>query len=309
MTTGPRTVVSGATGLVGRRLVTQLLDAGGAVTALTRSLCTGAGAVDGRALLARWDGRHLEPEVLENAAAVVHLAGEPVFGGRLTAKRRQRIFASRVDSTRSIVEALARLPAERRPAVLVCASAVGYYASAGNAELSEGAAPGDGFLSEVCQAWEQAAAGVEALGVRRVSLRIGIVLSREGGALPMLALPFRFGLGGRLGDGRQWVPWIDRDDLVALAIVALTDERYRGALNAVAPNPVTNAELSRAVARTLRRPAFLPVPGFAIRAALGGLADELLGSRRVVPERALDLGFHFAVTRIEDALARELGEA
>ena len=304
---GSRTVVSGATGLVGRPLVTRLLDAGGAVTALTRDLAAGAGALDGRALLARWDGLRVEPEVLEGATAVVHLAGEPVFAGPLTAKRRRRIFASRVESAQSMVEALGRLPAERRPAVLVCASAVGYYAPAGDTRLAEGAASGTGFLAEVCRAWERAAAGAEALGVRRVSLRIGIVLSREGGALPRLALPFRLGLGGRLGDGRQWVPWIDRDDLVALAAAALSDERYRGALNAVAPNPLTNAELSRAVARALRRPSLLPVPGFAIRTAFGGLADELLGSRRVVPQRALELGFRFATERAEDVLARELG--
>lgn len=309
MSGGSPIVVSGATGLVGRHLVTQLLDAGHEIVGLTRATGTKSGALDSRARSERWDGCNFAPGLLAGAGAIVHLAGEPVFGGRLTAGRRKRILESRVESTRSLIAALAALPETERPGTLLCASAVGYYAADGDRPLDEGAAPGTGFLAQVCQGWEAAAAGAEALGVRRVCLRIGLVLSREGGALPLLALPFRFGLGGRLGNGKQWVPWITRDDLSALISAALADERYAGALNAVAPNPVTNAELSRAVAAALHRPAFLPVPGFAIRAALGALADELLGSRRVIPQRAEQLGFRFATERVEDALARELGDA
>lgn len=304
--TRERVVVSGATGLVGRRLVEHLAERGTPVTALTRDLGAGAERVDGRAVLAQWDGTTFPAEALGGARAVVHLAGEPVFGGRLTAARRRKIFDSRIDTTRSLVDALTTLPEAQRPEVLICASAVGFYGNRGDDLLNEDAGPGEGFLAEVCQAWEKEASGADALGVRRASLRIGIVLSRAGGALPLLTLPFRFGLGGRLGDGKQWFPWIHLDDLVRLLVAALDDERYCGAINAVSPNPVRNAELTKAVATTLHRPALLPVPAFAIRAALGGLADELLGSRRVVPSRALEHGFRFETERVEDALEAEL---
>lgn len=304
---GPsRILVTGATGLVGRRLVQRLLDEGDAVCALTRNLGSASGALDGRVVLARWDGHRVPEDALARLDAVVHLAGEPVFGGLPTASRKQRILDSRIDSTRSLVEGFGRLPPEERPRTFVCASAVGYYGARDDTALAEDAAPGEGFLADVCRAWERACAGAEALGVRSVSLRIGIVLAREAGALPMLALPFRIGLGGRIGSGRQWVPWIHVDDLVSLITAVLRDERYRGPVNAVAPHPVRNAELTRAVAAKLHRPALLPVPGFAVRTALGELAGELLGSRNVVPARALELGFKFAHERIESALADAL---
>ncbi len=302
-------VVSGATGLVGSRLVEQLLDRGAAVTALTRNPDGARDRVDERATLAAWDGRAAAAPLLDGASAVVHLAGEPVFGGPLTASRRDRILRSRVDSTLALVEGLAALEQKRRPATFVCASAVGIYGSRGDELLDEQASAGEGFLADVCRAWEEAASRAEAVGVRRVSMRIGIVLSRAGGALPMMSLPFRIGFGGRLGDGKQWFPWIALDDLTRLIIASLEDARYTGAVNAVAPNPVTNAELTRAIASTLRRPALIPVPRFAIRAALGELSGELLGSRRVTPTRATELGFRFETERLEDALAEELGRA
>jgi uncharacterized protein (TIGR01777 family) len=237
---------------------------------------------------------------------VVHLAGEPVFGGRLTATRRALILASRVESTRSLVHAIGALPAPERPRVLVSASAVGYYRSRGDQPLDEDASPGEGFLAEVCRAWEAEALAAARHGTRCVVLRIGIVLAREGGALPRMALPFRAGLGGRLGDGRQWFPWIHVDDVVSLIGAALRDEGYTGPVNAVAPEPIRNAELTRALARALHRPALFAVPAFALRAALGELSGELLGSRRCVPRRALARGFVFAHPGIASALAAEL---
>jgi len=298
-------LVSGATGLVGRRLVAALLRDGVAVRALSRN--PARSGFDARVDTRAWNGRDVPVEAIAGASAVVHLAGEPVFGGLLSPARRRRIRASRIDSTRSIVSRLHALSRSERPAALVCASAVGYYGSRGEALLEESAEPGSGFLAEVCVEWEAAAAAAADLGVRSVSLRTGIVLAREGGALPAMALPFRFGLGGRIGDGRQWVPWIHVDDLVRLVQACLASDAYRGPLNAVAPEPVTNAQLARALGRRLHRPALLPVPAFALRFALGDLAVELLGSRRVVPHRALEAGFTFEYTAIDAALRAEIG--
>jgi hypothetical protein len=229
-----------------------------------------------------------------------------VFGGWPTPARKRRIRASRVESTEALVASLAALPEGDRPECLVCASAVGYYGSRGDAELDETAAPGDGFLAEVCVAWEHAALAAADLGIRTVCLRIGIVLAREGGALPRIALPFRWGFGGRLGDGRQWFPWIHVDDLVALVRAALDDPRWSGPVNAVAPGIATNAELTRALGAVLRRPTLLPVPATALRIALGELSGELLGSRRVVPRAAHQRGFRFAYPDLEPALREAL---
>jgi uncharacterized protein (TIGR01777 family) len=298
-------LVSGATGLIGRRLLAALLRDGVSVRALSRD--PDRSDLDARVDTRAWNGRDVPIETVAGTSAVVHLAGEPVFGGLPTAARRRRIRDSRIDSTRSIVSRLHALSRSERPAVFVCASAVGYYGSRGDAVLEESAEPGSGFLAEVCMTWEASAAAAADLDVRTASLRTGIVLAREGGALPAMALPFRFGLGGRIGDGRQWVPWIHVDDLVRLVQACLASDAYCGPLNAVAPEPVTNAQLTRSLARTLRRPALLPAPAFALRIALGDLALELLGSRRAVPRRALDAGFAFEYTAIDAALRAEFG--
>lgn len=304
MDDGRRILVTGSTGLVGRRLVEALRDDGLRVGTVTRSPERARFADDVEPV--RWDGVRVAPEELARSAAVVHLAGEPVFGGLFTADRRRRILESRVDSTRALVRAIGELAPDERPKVFVCASASGYYGDRGEEELDEESPPGSGFLADVCIAWEKAAQPVEKLGVRRVSLRIGIVLAREGGALATMARAFRLGLGGRLGSGRQWFPWIHADDLVGLLGAALADERYAGAVNAVAPNPVRNAELTKALAAVLRRPAVVRVPGLALRLGLGELANELLGSRRVVPARARQLGFRWEFEQLEPALANEL---
>lgn len=296
-------LVTGATGLVGARLVRSLRADGVAVHAVTRS---GAGRFPHGVQPVVWDGVRVAPEALADLDAVVHLAGEPVFGGLPSEARLGRIRDSRTGSTRALVEAMAALPAERRPRAFVCASAVGYYGSRGDEILEESAPPGRGFLADVCVAWEEAARAAAEHGVRSVSLRIGIVLAREGGALVPMARAFSLCLGGRLGDGRQWFPWIHVDDLVAMLRTAVTDDRWDGAVNAVGPNPVRNDELTRALATRLRRPALIPVPAFALRALLGELAGELLGSRRVVPARATALGFRFRVPHLADALEAEL---
>ena len=301
-------LVSGATGLVGRRLVARLLGDGAVVRALTRDLRAASSVLDPQVLLVRWDGAQVPVDAVNGTDAVVHLAGEPIFGGRLTASRRSRIRASRVDTTRTLVRATSALREADRPEVLVCASAVGIYGDRGEEALGEDAAPGRGFLAELCCDWEKEARAGEAHGVRAVPLRIGVVLARDGGALRPLARSFRLGLGGRLGSGRQWFPWIQVDDLVELIRAAVRDPGYRGPLNAVSPHPVRNRELAHCLARQLRRPALLPVPALALRAVLGELAEELLASRRVVPRSALDRGFSFRHESLESALAAELGK-
>jgi uncharacterized protein (TIGR01777 family) len=293
-------VVTGATGLVGRRLVASLRADARPVRIVSRK--PNAPGFDAGVEVATWDGVRLDADILRDASALVHLAGEPVFGGLLTAARRHRITESRVAATEALVQSLAVLPEAERPACFVCASAVGYYGSRGDAPLEESSAPGEGFLAEVCVEWERAAREAAALGVRTVSLRIGIVLAKEGGALPMMAAPFRFGFGGRLGDGRQWVPWIHVDDLVSMVRAICGSSDWVGRVNAVSRQAVTNADLTRSLGDVLRRPTLLPVPAFAIRGLLGELAGELLGSRKVVPRVALERGFSFAHPELEGAL-------
>lgn len=299
-----RYLISGATGLIGSRLVRAIRARDFEVCALSRSPERAQRKVGPAVKQIGWNGVDVSPISLAGVRGVVHLSGEPVFSGPLTAKKRKRIARSRIDSTRSLVRAIGELPDSERPSVLVCASAIGYYGSRGEEELSEEAAPGSGFLADVCRDWE--AAAQEAKAVRVVCLRIGIVLAQEGGALPMMALPFRVGLGGRLGDGSQWVSWIHIDDLVGLIIAILGDENYSGPVNATSPAPARNRDLTSKLARVLRRPAFLPAPAFALRFALGELAEELLGSRRVVPKCALDRGYVFTHTSLSEALQAEL---
>lgn len=305
MSESRRILVTGATGLVGRRLLAALRDDDQRVGAVTRRPDE-ARFGDGVEPVG-WDGVAVAPAELAASDGVVHLAGEPVLGGLPTAARRKRILESRVDSTRALVRAMGELSPAERPRVFVCASAVGIYGDRGEELLDESAAPGSGFLADVCIAWEKAAQPAEQLGVRTVSLRIGVVLAREGGALSPIATAFRFGLGGRLGNGRQWFPWVHIDDLVGLIRQALRDERWSGVVNATAPNPVRNAEWTQAVAAVLHRPAVLPVPALALKLALGETSGELLGSRRVIPKRALELGFRFEFEQLEDALRVELG--
>lgn len=301
--TGP-VVVTGASGLVGGALVAKLRAAERPLRLVSRTpgrLAVGAGVE-----AVGWDGLTLDAKALDGAAAVVHLAGEPIFGGLPTRARKARIGASRIDSTQRLVEAIGALPPSQRPVALVCASAVGFYGERGEQELREDAAPGNGFLAELCVAWEEAAQRAEALGLRVVRLRFGVVLSRAGGALPMLSRAFRLGLGGRLGSGQQWSPWIHLEDAVAIVERALDDAQMTGAVNLVAPAPVRNTDLTRALAHAVGRPALLPVPAFALRLALRDLASELLDSRRVLPARALALGHRFAHPTLASALAAEL---
>lgn len=295
-------LVTGATGLVGRRLLPALASRFGEVRRLSRAVAEDG--VDPTCF--RWDGVDPGEDALRGTRAIVHLAGEPIFGGLPTAARRERILRSRVDSTRKIVARIGSLPPDARPEVLVCASAVGYYGDRGEERLEESAEPGTGFLADVCQRWEAEAERAKGFGLRVVRVRIGVVLSNEGGALALMKLPFKAGVGGRLGSGRQFFAWIHIDDLVGVLLWCL-DSSIEGAVNAVAPEAVRNQDLTRELGRVLGRPTFLPVPGFAMRAALGELAGELLGSRRVVGRRLEEEGFAFRHPTLASALSAELG--
>ena len=295
-----RVAVSGSTGLIGSALVQRLRREGHTVLPLVRSATAGADGV-------AWDPRAgtIDTAALEGTDAVVHLAGENV-GSRWTAEKKRRIRDSRVKGTRLVSEAVSRLA--RRPRVLVQASGVGIYGDRADEVLTEEAAPGTGFLAEVGRDWEGASGHAEAAGIRVVRLRFGVVLTAKGGALQRLLLPFRMGVGGRIGSGRQWMPWISLDDAVELIVRALRDERLRGAVNAVAGS-VRNEDFTEALARALRRPALIPVPGFGLRAVFGQMADEtLLSGQRVEPARLREIGHVFHHPTLEAALAAALRE-
>ncbi len=297
--------LTGATGLIGGRILPKLRDVRG-IRILSRNPDRIATAPGTEAFA--WDGLHFPPEALEGTRAVVHLAGEPIFGGLPTKRRLARLWSSRVDATRNLIETLAARPAAARPDTLVCASAVGYYGDRGEEQLPESSRAGTGFFAELCQAWEDAALQGRALGMRVVRLRFGIVLARGGGALGLMGPIFKSGLAGRLGDGQQWFPWVHIDDAAAFVVRAALDPELEGAYNVVAPEAVRNETLTRALAAQLRRPAFMVAPAFAVRAALGPLASELLGSKHVVPERAHSLGVRFEHEQLASALAQEFGE-
>lgn len=311
-------VVTGGTGLIGTALCRRLVEQGHDVVVLTRrpgaavpagvrvvpwtaEPVEGAGeeGVPGEARPAWW-------EAVDGADAVVNLAGESIAARRWSPAQKERILQSRLRATRALVQAMAA--ARRPPRLMLSGSAVGYYGPRGDEIVTETAGPGTDFLSRVCVAWEEEARRAEALGIRVACLRTGLVLAREGGALPRLVLPFRLFAGGPMGSGRQWMPWIHLDDLVELILFLLSREDAAGPYNGTAPEPVTSREFARILGRVLGRPAWIPAPAPALRLVLGEMADALLLSgQRAVPERALAAGFRFRHPELEDALRDLLG--
>jgi hypothetical protein len=290
--------MTGAGGFIGEPLAHGLLADRHALHVLGRSRPV---HLPGGVAFFRWDALREEPPLagIDGSHAVIHLAGEPV-AQRWTPRVKARIRSSRVEGTRRLVAAIAK--AGRKPAVLVCASAIGYYGSRGDEILTEDSKPGAGFLPEVCVAWENAAREAEKLGLRVVNLRIGVVLGHGGGALARMLPPFRMGLGGPIGSGNQWMSWVHRDDLVALIRFAAELPALQGPVNATAPNPVTNAVFTRELAAALRRPAFLPTPPAVLRLLFGEMAEVLLASQRVVPVAAESAGFRFRYPQVGMAL-------
>jgi uncharacterized protein (TIGR01777 family) len=291
-----RVLVTGGTGLVGKPACDALRAAGHSVTIVSRE----PGRVPARAV--GWDGLR---SVMSETDAIVNLAGAPIAGGRWTDARKAEIRRSRVEGTRALVDAIAA--ADPRPTVLVSASAIGYYGDRGDEPLDETARPGTGFLARVCIEWEAEARRAETFGLRVVLARFGIVLAPDGGALSAMLLPFRAGLGGTLGSGRQWMSWVHRDDVVGLLRDAVAKDAYAGPVNATSPNPVTNKDFTKALGRALHRPAILPVPGFGLRLVLGEMASMLLSSQRVLPAVARGVGYEWRQPELPAALETCVG--
>jgi uncharacterized protein len=295
----PRKILlSGASGFIGNELTRVLRHDGWEVSSLVRGEPTNASQI-------RWDpNQSVSPESVSGFDAVVHLAGESIMGLWTDAKK-ARIRDSRVQGTRHLAEALAK--AAQPPQVFVSASAIGYYGNRGDEVLNELSAAGSGFLADVSEAWEAAAEPVAQAGIRVVHPRIGIVLSPKGGALKAMLPPFRLGLGGRLGDGKQWMSWIDLRDLIQAFLHLLRTPSLRGVVNMTSPNPVTNAEFTKTLASALSRPAILPIPAFAIKLAMGQMGKELLlAGARVEPQALVASGFSFPRTELKESLVELL---
>jgi uncharacterized protein (TIGR01777 family) len=287
-------LVSGSSGLIGAALIPALKSGGYDITCLVRGTASRRDQI-------QWDpAQPLVPESVSGFDAVVHLAGESIVG-RWTEGKKRRIRESRVKGTLHLAEALAQAP--QRPRVLISASAIGYYGDRGDEVLREDSASGAGFLPEVCREWEDATEPATKAGIRTVQVRFGLVLSQHGGALQKMLSPFRLGVGGNMGNGRQWWSWIDIDDLVGAVQHVIKTETLRGPINVVGPNPLTNAEFTKTLASVLSRPALFPMPAFAARLVFGQMGDELLlASQRVEPAKLLASGYVFQKPDLRAAL-------
>jgi uncharacterized protein (TIGR01777 family) len=289
-------LISGSSGLVGSALVSSLVSRGDEVIRLVRSEPKGPGEV-------KWDGpaSFIDKAGIEGMDAVVHLAGESLAAGRWSEARKAKIRDSRVKGTRLLAEALAA--AEKPPQVFVIASAVGYYGNRGDAILTEDTAAGTGFLAEVCRDWEAATEPAATRGIRVVELRIGMIVTEKGGALPKMMPPFKLGLGGRIGSGLQYISWVALDDVVAIIEFCLASNSLSGPVNTVSPNPVTNSDFTRALGSAVSRPTIFPMPAFAARLAFGEMADAiLLSGARVMPEKLTQARFKFKYSDLKAAL-------
>jgi uncharacterized protein len=303
-----RILVSGSTGLVGTALVEALQEQGHSVSRLVRPSTArdaAAGAEkQGFAGDVAWDpiAGQFDAAAAEGADALVHLAGASIAGARWNAAHKKLLRTSRIDATRHLVGALAEL--QRPPRVIVAASAIGYYGNRGDETLTEASPPGNDFLAGLCREWEAETARATEFGARVVCLRSGIVLAAHGGALPRMALPFKLGAGGRLGDGQQWMSWLTLAEALSIIQFALATPALTGPINAVTPNPVRNSEFTTVLAKTLHRPALFPAPAFALRLALGEMADALLLiSQKVAPSKLADAGYRFLQSSLAGALA------
>ncbi|MFC2083243.1 TIGR01777 family oxidoreductase [Candidatus Bipolaricaulota bacterium] len=293
-----RAVITGATGLIGSRLVREFSNP----VVLSRDPARAKARLGDGVSVFTWlpESSPAPAEAFADVDVVFHLAGEPIGEGRLTARRRRAILDSRVNGTRNLISSLKSV--EKRPTVLVAASAVGYYGDRGDETLTESSAAASTFLAEVCQAWEAESMKAKDLGLRVVVSRTGIVLAPEGGALKRMLPPFRFCLGGVLGNGRQWMSWVHIDDVIGLLLHAARNGAVHGPMNVVSPNPVTNKTFTRTLGHVLRRPAVLKVPTLGLKIAFGELSQLLLSSQRVLPQVARDTGYQFAFDKLEHAL-------
>ncbi|MFC1761227.1 TIGR01777 family oxidoreductase [Planctomycetota bacterium] len=289
-------LVTGASGLVGTALMDALQQQGHSCFALRRNAALGTAL--------QWDPTQGSIDLGEAAVfdVVFHLAGESIAQGRWTAAKKARLRDSRVLGTKLLAETLAKL--DPKPSVLISASAIGFYGERGDLAIDETAEPGTGFLAELCQAWEAATKPAQYWGIRVVHARLGVVLSPRGGALKSMLLPFKLGLGGRVGSGTQYMSWVSLTDVVAVLRFLMNEKSMSGPVNVVAPTPVTNQQFTQVLGRALRRPTFMPMPAFAARLAFGELADALLlASTRVTPSKLMEAGYTFKHSHLEQAFA------
>ncbi len=299
-----RILVSGSTGFLGSSLIDVLERGGHTILCLMRPDTRKGDANSARAQTVRWDPVRGEFDAVaaEGADALVHLAGASIADGRWNAARKNLLRTSRIEATRHLIGALSKL--QRPPRVIVASSAIGYYGNRGDETLTESSAPGGDFLSALCREWEAETARGTEFSARVVMLRFGVILAAHGGALPRMALPFKMGAGGRLGSGRQWMSWLTLPEAVRMIRFALSNSGLVGPANAVAPKPIQNADFTRILAKTLHRPALFPAPAFALRLALGEMADALLlVSQRVKPSKLEQAGYQFAQPELAAALA------
>ncbi|MFO0876657.1 MAG: TIGR01777 family oxidoreductase [Gemmataceae bacterium] len=305
-----RVFVTGGTGLVGSRLVQQLLTRGDVPVVLSRRPDSARKSLGPHLEIVEGDPARQGPwmDRIPTCDGVIHLAGENVFARRWTDSFKQQLVDSRVQSSNNIASALKREPrrADGSPKVLISASAIGYYGPHGDEELTEEASPSQDFMGQLCVDWEKAARSAESVGIRTAQVRVGIVLDKEGGALAKLLTPFRMFVGGPVASGRQYMSWIHHEDLVSLFLFALDNPRVTGPLNGTAPNPVTNSEFSRSLGKALHRPSLVWTPGFALRILLGEAAAIVTSGQRVIPARPLALGYTFRYPTLQPALAQIL---
>lgn len=295
-------LLTGATGFIGGHLAKSLARDGHELVILSRHPDGVGEKLNVPVKAFKWESYLPVPaEALTGVNAVIHLAGEGIAEKRWTEEQKKKILETRVEGTRHLVRAIAAMPG-KKPEVVVGASAIGFYGDRGDEVLTEGSAPGTGFLADVCRTWEAELKPLEKENVRTVSVRIGIVLGLEGGALKKMLPIFKTGLAGPVGSGKQWMSWIHVADLVSLFKHAVTRADVKGVVNGVAPTPVTNAEFSKVLGHVLHRPAVLPAPGFALRLAMGELAVLVLGSQKVIPENTRKAGFSWAFPELEPAL-------
>lgn len=298
-------LITGGTGFIGTPLSRELRNSGHTVVVTTRR------PSDSKEKLTWNPPAIIPPDVMAGFDAVINLAGEPIAPGRWTKERKERILTSRIITTRALVESIKQIPLNPPlqkggkwggPKVLISASAIGYYGAHGDEYLTEDTAPASDFLADVCKQWEAEALRAKEFGVRVVLVRIGGVLESDGGALPQMMIPFRFFLGGPIGNGKQWFSWIHRDDVVGIIKYALENEDISGPVNATAPAPATNMDFSAALGKVLNRPSWLSVPGFIVKLTLGELGSVLLAGQRVLPDKVLKAGYKFKYTEINEAL-------